>query len=70
MAFPNNPTGNLWSKNDIDLIINQANGLVVIDEAYGAFAGESFLSDIDKYENLVIMRTLSKIGSQVSESVT
>ena len=62
LAFPNNPTGNLWSKNDIDLIINQANGLVVIDEAYGAFAGESFLSDIDKYENLVIMRTLSKIG--------
>lgn len=62
LAFPNNPTGNLWSKNDIDLIINQANGLVVIDEAYGAFAEESFLSDIDKYENLVIMRTLSKIG--------
>ncbi len=62
LAFPNNPTGNLWSKKDIKLITNAANGPVVIDEAYGAFSGESFLPDIDEFENLAIMRTLSKIG--------
>lgn len=62
LAFPNNPTGNLWDKNDIDLIIKKANGVVVIDEAYGSFSGESFISKMDNYENLLIMKTVSKIG--------
>ena len=62
LAFPNNPTGNLWDKNDIDLIIKKANGVVVIDEAYGSFSGESFISEMDNYENLLIMKTVSKIG--------
>ena len=62
LAFPNNPTGNLWDKKDIDLIIKKANGVVVIDEAYGSFSGESFISEMDNYENLLIMKTVSKIG--------
>ena len=62
LAYPNNPTGNLWSKKDILEIINKSNGVVVIDEAYGAFSGQSFVTEINKYENLVIMKTLSKIG--------
>ena len=62
LAFPNNPTGNLWDKNDIDLIIKKANGVVVIDEAYGSFSGESFIGKMDNYDNLLIMKTVSKIG--------
>ena len=62
LAFPNNPTGNLWDKSDIDLIIKKANGVVIIDEAYGSFSGESFISEINNYENLLIMKTVSKIG--------
>ena len=62
LAFPNNPTGNLWDKNDIDLIIKKANGVVVIDEAYGSFSEESFVGEMDNYENLLIMKTVSKIG--------
>ena len=62
LAFPNNPTGNLWDKNDIDLIIKKANGVVVIDEAYGSFSEESFVGEMGNYENLLIMKTVSKIG--------
>ena len=62
LAFPNNPTANLWSKKDIDLIIKKTNGIVVVDEAYGSFSGESFIDEIDNYENLLVMKTVSKIG--------
>ena len=62
LAYPNNPTGNLWSKDDIEAIIKQSNGVVVVDEAYGAFSGESFISKIDEFENLIIMKTFSKVG--------
>jgi len=62
LAYPNNPTGNLWSKNDIDLIIKNTNGVVIIDEAYGDFSKQSYISEMRKYENLLIMKTFSKIG--------
>ena len=62
LAYPNNPTGNLWDKEDIDLILNKANGVVVIDEAYGAFSGESFIKQLDNYDNLLVMKTISKVG--------
>ena len=62
LAYPNNPTGNLWSKEDIEAIIKQSNGVVVLDEAYGAFSRESFISKIDEFENLIIMKTFSKVG--------
>ena len=62
LAYPNNPTGNLFDPAAIARIIELAPGLVVVDEAYHAFAGESFLSQLERYPNLLVMRTLSKLG--------
>lgn len=63
LAYPNNPTGNLFHLEDIQTIIEATSGLVVIDEAYHAFAGNSFLTALAPYaEKVVIMRTLSKLG--------
>lgn len=62
LAYPNNPTGNCFSRTDIEAILDRAPGLVVVDEAYHAFAGDSFLSQIAGRDNLVVMRTLSKQG--------
>lgn len=62
LASPNNPTGNLFDEDAVRKIIDQAPGIVVIDEAYHIFAGNSFMSEIMEYENLLIMRTLSKLG--------
>jgi len=62
LAYPNNPTGNLFNVDAVTEIIEQAPGLVVVDEAYHVFAGQSFLSKMGQYDHLLIMRTLSKFG--------
>jgi histidinol-phosphate aminotransferase len=62
IAYPNNPSGNLFERPLLQEIIEAADGLVVIDEAYHVFAGESFIADIGHYANVVVMRTLSKMG--------
>lgn len=62
LAYPNNPTGNLFSENAIRQILETAEGLVVLDEAYGPFAGASFINELSQYDNLLVMRTLSKWG--------
>jgi Histidinol-phosphate/aromatic aminotransferase and cobyric acid decarboxylase len=62
IAYPNNPTGNLFNRQTLIEIIRHAPGLVVIDEAYHAFARESFVPHIVEFENLLVMRTLSKEG--------
>lgn len=62
LGYPNNPTGNCFTGKKIETILEKAHGLVVVDEAYGNFSGKSFLPFIKKYENLVILKTLSKIG--------
>jgi histidinol-phosphate aminotransferase len=62
LAYPNNPTGNLWERAAIESIIEAAPGLVVIDEAYGPFATDSFIGDLDRHPNLMVMRTVSKQG--------
>ena len=62
LAYPNNPTGNLFDPAAIARIVELAPGLVVVDEAYHAFAGESFLPRLERYPNLLVMRTLSKLG--------
>jgi histidinol-phosphate aminotransferase len=62
LAYPNNPTGNLWSRSDIETIIGAAPGLVVVDEAYAPFAADSFLEDLGRWDNLLVMRTVSKMG--------
>ncbi len=62
IAYPNNPTGNLFDSNAISRIIEASPGIVVIDEAYHAFADASFMADLPRYPNLLVMRTLSKLG--------
>lgn len=62
IAYPNNPTGNLFDAGDICRIIEASSGLVVIDEAYHAFADASFMDKLNCYPNLLLMRTLSKLG--------
>jgi len=62
LAYPNNPTGNLYAEGDIEAVIRAAPGLVVVDEAYHAFAGTSFLPRLAEFPNVVVMRTVSKIG--------
>jgi len=62
IAFPNNPTGNAFPVADIERIIRAAPGLVVIDEAYQPFAGATFMPRLTEFENMVVMRTVSKIG--------
>ena len=62
IAYPNNPTGGRFAREKVQAIIDAAPGLVVVDEAYGAFASDSFLGDAGKIPNLVVLRTLSKIG--------
>jgi len=62
IAYPNNPTANLWSDAVIDQIIAAAPGLVVIDEAYQPFAGRSYIDRIARHQHVLLMRTLSKFG--------
>lgn len=62
IAYPNNPTGNLFDAEVIRALIEASPGLVVMDEAYHAFAGCSFLPELERYPNLLVMRTLSKLG--------
>ena len=62
LSYPNNPTANLFAREDILRVIEQAPGLVVVDEAYHAFAGESFMDQLGQHNNLLIMRTFSKQG--------
>jgi len=61
ICSPNNPTGNLLDKSEIVKLITCFDGLVVVDEAYIDFSPESsLLSELDKYENLIILQTFSK----------
>lgn len=63
LSSPNNPTGNCFSEDRILKIIKQSKGLVIVDEAYQPFSDRaSFIPLIKKHENLVVLRTLSKIG--------
>ncbi|MGH8750495.1 MAG: histidinol-phosphate transaminase [Burkholderiales bacterium] len=62
LAYPNNPTGNLFDAAAMSRIIEAAPGLVVVDEAYHAFAGASFMPRLAAYPNLLVMRTFSKLG--------
>jgi histidinol-phosphate aminotransferase len=62
LAYPNNPTGNCWNRASIEAIIEAAPGLVIADEAYAPFASDSMVSGLAQYPNLLVMRTLSKVG--------
>jgi histidinol-phosphate aminotransferase len=62
IAYPNNPTGNCFSRDAVEQILRRAPGLVVLDEAYEPFAPDSWLPRLAEFPNLAIMRTLSKLG--------
>ena len=62
LAYPNNPTGNLFDRAAILSIIQATPGIIIIDEAYQAFAEDSFIDMLGHYPNLLLMRTLSKSG--------
>ncbi|WP_075793781.1 histidinol-phosphate transaminase [Massilia putida] len=64
LAYPNNPTGNLYDEADMVAIIEALGetGIAVVDEAYQPFARTSFMDKLPRYPNLVVMRTLSKLG--------
>ena len=62
LAYPNNPTANLWDDATIERIIEAAPGLVVMDEAYQPFAGRSYADRLARHDHVLLMRTLSKFG--------
>jgi len=62
LASPNNPTGNLFGAAEVERVLRAAPGLVVVDEAYGAYTDESFLPRVRDFANLLVLRTVSKIG--------
>lgn len=62
IAYPNNPTGVCFTRAEIEAVIEASDGIVVVDEAYGAFNGDSFLPQAGSIPNLIVMRTVSKIG--------
>lgn len=62
LAYPNNPTGNAFATEDMLEILRIAPGLVVVDEAYAPFADGTFMARLSDFPNLLLMRTLSKVG--------
>ena len=62
IAYPNNPSANCYDKKDIEEIISIAPGMVVLDEAYHPFAQRSFMNRLAEFDNLLVMRTVSKMG--------
>ncbi|MGY8527228.1 histidinol-phosphate transaminase [Paracidovorax citrulli] len=67
LAYPNNPTGTLFDADDMAAIVRAARGevchsLVVVDEAYQPFAQHSWMPRLAEFDNLLVMRTVSKLG--------
>ena len=65
LAYPNNPTANLWGDDAMEAVITAAGdvgGLVVIDEAYQPFAVKSYLDRLTRHSQVLLLRTLSKFG--------
>ncbi len=61
ICSPNNPTGNAFKREAIEKVLNEFQGIVVVDEAYGEFSSvRPFRFDLDKYPNLIVLNTFSK----------
>jgi len=61
VCSPNNPTANSINREDIELLLNNFEGILVVDEAYINFARQkTFIQELTEYPNLVVMQTLSK----------
>ena len=62
LAYPNNPTANLWNDAAIEAIIDAAPGWVVMDEAYQPFAARDSMDRLARHAHVLVMRTMSKFG--------
>ena len=62
LAYPNNPTGNLFDRDAVLEIVTASDGLIVMDEAYFPFALETNIDLLARNENVLVMQTLSKLG--------
>lgn len=62
LAYPNNPTGNLFAADHVEAILDASPGVVVVDEAYAPFARASFFGELGARPNLLVLRTVSKLG--------
>lgn len=64
LAYPNNPTGSLFEVADMEAILQAVGdtGIVIVDEAYQPFAQASFMPRLAEFDNLLVMRTVSKLG--------
>jgi histidinol-phosphate aminotransferase len=63
LCSPNSPTGSLLKKADAERLLTEARGLVIVDEAYHEFSGQTLFPLLRKFENLLLLRTLSKAWS-------
>ncbi|MDR0523012.1 MAG: histidinol-phosphate transaminase [Candidatus Methanoplasma sp.] len=57
---PNNPTGNAFRRRDVEDLLSRFEGVLVVDEAYGEYAGGSMIPRVREFDNLVVLRTFSK----------
>ena len=62
ISYPNNPTGNCFEEEQVRKVIEEFKGIVVLDEAYYDFSKRSFIDLIKNHNNLIVLRSLSKIG--------
>lgn len=64
LAYPNNPTGNLFQEEDMVAIVQAVGetGVVIVDEAYQPFAEQTFMARLPAFSNMIVMRTVSKLG--------
>jgi histidinol-phosphate aminotransferase len=65
LAYPNNPTANLWNDAVIDRVVaavGRQNGLVVFDEAYQPFSSRTWMTRVGQHAHVLVMRTMSKFG--------
>jgi len=63
LCSPNNPTGNSIERTELLRILRETSSLVVVDEAYSEFSGKTLVDLVDKYKNLIVVRTFSKAFS-------
>jgi len=60
LCSPNNPTGNTYPKEELFKILDGFNGAVILDEAYAEFANQNYTNLVEEYDNIIVLRTLSK----------
>lgn len=76
ICSPNNPTGTIIDRETVECVAAQASGMVIVDECYHEFGGESVVDLVDEFEDLVVLRSFSKsfglagvrLGAAVSQS--